>query len=96
MDEKLFESKIIGGFIEVFKDRIVITNKIFGLNLPSLGGKEIIPMSQIASIETPFGKPLQIETTGGKKFKIAVRGSFLSRKRDTEFMEIVMKAKSQN
>lgn len=88
MEEKLFEAKFIFDLVEVFKDRISITTKPFGLGF--LGGTKMIPMSQVASVDAPPGKPVHVETTGGKRIVVG-----LTRKRIPEFIAAVTRAQSQ-
>ncbi len=92
MDEKLFEGKFMGEVVEVFKNRVCINQSFFGLKM--FGGIKVIPISEIASVEAPMGKRLRIVTTAGKKIFINLGG--FGRNKDNEFIEAVMKAKSQN
>lgn len=91
MDEKLFESKFLGDIVEVFKTHISITQSFFGIKM--FGGIKVIPISEIASVEAPMGKRLKIVTTAGKKHFISLGG--FGRNKDNEFIEAVMKAKTQ-
>ena len=64
MSEHLAEYKNLSYVVKLFPNRVEIKQKILPLAPPK---QEIIPIKNIATVEIPFGKRLEIKTNDGKK-----------------------------
>jgi hypothetical protein len=69
VDEVLFEHKIIGNWVRLYRNRVE-----FQTGAP-LGKTQTILLKNVSDISTGFGRNMMVHSTGGKKHSLPISGN---------------------